>query len=312
MGRTTATAVLILALAGGAGAGTEGGPLQGRGMIRPEAEITLAPRSGGLVTSVPLIEGDPASTGDAVVILDDAEEAVRAAVAKVDLESAELGLKKVKDGPRPEDLERAQALHEEAKAGLALAEKTLSSDLKLAEGGFLSELGRQRSERALEAARAQTESRRLDLVILGKGPRAEDVRLAEIEVERRRAQYAAALRDQARRRIASSREGKALVSRIWVEPGQWVEAGRTVAELVYLDRVRVEIDLQGPGAVAIPRGAKAKVRSPAFPGVVLEATVERVSPVVDPASGTVRLVVIADNPGHRVRPGVEAEVEIAP
>jgi len=138
------------------------------------------------------------------------------------------------------------------------------------------------------------------------------VRLGEIEVERRRAQYASALRDQARRRIASSREGKSLVSRIWVEPGQWVDAGRPVAELVYLDRLRVELDLPGPGALAIPRGAKASVRSPAFPDAVLDGTVERVAPVVDAASGTVRVVVIAANPGHRVRPGVEAEVEIAP
>ena len=310
MRRTIPVAALLLLMAGGAGAA--GGAVAGRGMIRPEAEIVLAARTGGLVASVPMVEGDAAGAGDAVVVLDDAEEAARTAVAKVDLESAELVLKKVKDGPRPEDLERARALHEESKAGLSLAEKTLASDLELAENGYLSRLGRQRSERSLEAARAQAESRRLDLVILEKGARPEDVRLAEIEVERRRTQLASALRDQARRRIASSREGKALVSRIWVEPGQWVEAGRTVAELVYMDRVRVELDIAGAGALAIARGAKATVKSPAFPGVVLDGVVERVSPVVDPASGTVRVIVIAANPGHRVRPGVEAEVEIAP
>ncbi len=308
MVRTIPVAALLL-LAGGAGA-AEG--FSGRGMLRPEAEIVLAARTGGLVTGVPLVEGDAAGAGDAVVVLDDSEEAVRAAVAKVDLEIAELNLKKVKDGPRPEDLERAKALHEESRAGLALAEKTLSSDLKLAEGGFLSELGRQRSERALEAARAQAESRRLDLVILAKGPRPEDVRLAEIEVERRRAQFDAAVRDQARRRISSSREGRAVVARVWVEKGQWVDAGKPVAEVVYMDRLKVELDLAGPGALSIARGAKASVKSPAFPGVVLEGAVDRVSPVVDPASGTVRVVVSAANPGRRMRPGVEAEVEIAP
>ena len=311
MVRTIPVAALLLLCGGAAGAGAEGG-FTGRGMLRPEAEIVLAARTGGLVADVPLLEGDAAGAGDAVVVLDDSEEAVRAAVAKADLEIAELNLKKVKDGPRPEDLERAKALHEESRAGLALAEKTLTSDLKLAEGGFLSELGRQRSERALEAARAQAESRRLDLVLLAKGARPEDVRLMEIEVERRRAQLDAAHRDQARRRISSSREGKALVARVWVEKGQWVDAGRTVAEVVYLDRLRVELDLAGPGALALRRGAKAKVTSPAFPGVALEGAVERVSPVVDPASGTVRVVVAAANPGRKMRPGVEAEVEIAP
>jgi multidrug efflux pump subunit AcrA (membrane-fusion protein) len=311
MARTAAVAVLLLLVAGGAGAASPGG-FSGRGMIRPEAEIVLASRTGGLVNAVSLVEGETVGAGEAIVLLEDAEEASRAAIAKVDLESAEIALKKLKDGPRPEDLARAEALFEESRAGLVLAEKTLASDLKLAEGGILSELGRQRSERALEAARAQTESRRLDLVILKKGTRAEDLRLAEIEVERRRAQHVTASLEQSRRRIAPSRKGRGLVSRVWAEPGQWVDAGRPLAEVVYLDRVRVELDLPGPGALSIPRGAKATVRSPAFPGSALEGMVERVSPVVDAASGTVRVVVFAANPGHAVRSGVEAEVEIAP
>jgi multidrug efflux pump subunit AcrA (membrane-fusion protein) len=309
MGRNLQMAAFLLL--GGSAVGAAP-PITGRGVILPEAEILLAARPGGLVTSVPLVEGDAAGPGDAVVILDDADEAAGVAQAKVELEKAELKLKAQKDRPLPEDVERAVAENDEAKAGLLLAEKTLSSDLKLAEGGFLSELSRQRSERFLESERARAEKKRIELEILRRGARPEELRAAELEVEARRTTLAAAQRMQARRRVSSTREGRALVSRVWAGPGQWVESGHTVAQLVYIDRLRVEIDLPGTAALSLPRGTKATLRSPSFPGVVLEGTVDRVSPVVDAGSGTVRVVVSAPNPGHRVRPGVEAEVEITP
>jgi HlyD family secretion protein len=305
--------VLVAAAGGGAAAARPGAAtLGGRGLLKPDAEIGLSARAGGLVTGIPRVEGDPVNPGDPVVLLDDAEERSRTALAKADLESAEIGLKKVKDGPRPEDLERAKALYDEAKAGLSLAERTLESDQKLAAGGYISELGRQRSERSLEASRAQVESRRLDLVILQKGSRPEDLRLQEIEVERRAAILAERQREETRMRIAGTRKGRAFVGRILVETGQWVEAGKMVADLVYMDRVRVELDLPGVDGLKVQSGAKAVVKAAAFPGVALEARVDRVSPVVDPASGTVRVVVVAENPDLAVRPGVEATVEIAP
>jgi HlyD family secretion protein len=315
MRKAAIAGVLLLAAGAGGGAaaaGPETEPIRVRGLLKPEAEIALSARTGGIVASIPKVEGDAAGAGEPVVLLDDAEERSRTATARADLEAAEITFQKVKSGPRAEDLERARALCDEAKAGLALAERTLKSDMELATGGFLSELGRQRSERSLEAARAQAESRRLDLVILEKSPRPEDLRLAELDVVRKRVLLEDREREEARRRIAGTRPGKALVSRVWVEPGQWVDGNRTVAELVYLERVRVDIDLPGAGALSIRRGAKAFVRTAAFPDIVLEGRVERVAPVVDPASGTVRVVVLADNPGLRVRSGVEAEVEIRP
>ena len=47
-------------------------------------------------------------------------------------------------------------------------------------------------------------------------------------------------------------------------------------------------------------------------GAALQGAVTRVAPSVDPASGTVRVVVEADNPSLKMKPGVEAEVEIVP
>ncbi len=323
MGRATAWSAAILgaALLAGGGAprppaaraeGGGGSPVLARGFLRPEALLRLTARTAGLVVSVAKIEGDRVEPGEPLVLLDDADEAILVALARNDVETAELNLRKIRSGPRPEDLERARAFLEEGKAGLELAERTLEADMKLFEGSIISDLSRRRSERSLEAARAVAEARRLDLAIMEKGARPEDLRLAEVEVERQKSRLAQREREQARTRIAGRREGPALVSRILVEEGQWVEAGREVAELVYMDRLRVEMDLSGAAADRVARGGRAVVRSARHPGVELEAGVARVSPVIDPASGTVRVAVEAANPGHRFRPGEEAEVEFRP
>jgi multidrug efflux pump subunit AcrA (membrane-fusion protein) len=76
-----------------------------------------------------------------------------------------------------------------------------------------------------------------------------------------------------------------------------------------MDRLKVELNLPGPEARGLARGAAVVVSSPAFPGIRLDGKVERVAPVVDPASGTVRVVVAAANPEHALRPGVAATVE---
>lgn len=309
----TAGVALAAAAAAGSAEAEDGaaGVLRARGLLRPEAEIRLVASSGGLVAGIERLEGDSVEAGQPVVVLEDAQEAADLAQARLDLEAAELGLTRAKSA-RPEELERAVAYHEEAKANLALQERTLKSDLELHAGGILSEIGRQRSERSVEASRAQVEVKRLELEILRRGARPEDIRAAEIEVDRQRGLVAMRERLAARRRIGGTRPGRAFVGRVWVERGEWLNAGARVADLLYMDRLKVEIDLPAAEGLRVKRGAKATVRSGAFEGVALPGAVTRVAPSVDPASGTVRVVIEADNPSLKMKPGVEAEVEIVP
>ena len=207
-------------------------------------------------------------------------------------------------------MEKLRAAKKESEAAVAFAERSLRSEQDLFSQGLQSELNRQRAELSVEQQRRILRSKELDLEVAEKGPRAEDLRKSEIEVERKRAAVAQAERGLAHTRVSGVRAGRAFVGRIWVTEGQWVESGKAVAELVYMDRLRVELDLPVEDALRVARGGKATLRSPRFPGVPLEGTVESVSPVVDPGAGTVRVVVAADNADLRLRPGVEAEVEI--
>ncbi len=309
--RVAVLGVAVAALAGGgAGAGPAPEPLVGMGLLRAESQISLRAGVSGKVRKVLRREGEALTAGEAVVEMDSAEAELQLALARCDLESAEIAARKVRDGARKEDLERARAFYHEAKAGQDLAERTLKSDLELHAAGMLSDLSRQRSERSLDAARAVAESRRLDLAIMEKGPRAEDLRLVEIDTERRRVIVAQRELEVARLRIGGGREGRAFVTRVLVEEGAWLSGDAVVAEVAYMDRLRVDLDLAAEEGLALRAGAAATLRADLFPGVVLRGRVIGVSPVVDPATGTIHVVVLADNPDLALRPGVAARVEI--
>ncbi len=314
MRRIGVVAAAVLLGGVGTGGAAEGGgtaPVGGRGLLRAEAEIQIHARVPGIVASIPRIEGDVVQPGEPVVILDDFDSRAELALARCDLENFEQEVKKAR-APRAEDLERYQALQKEAEAAVAFAERSLQSDEELFASGVLSELNRERSRRAVDGARLALKSRELDLEILRSGARTEDVRIAEVKVERQKVVVSQKERALAATRVSGVRPGKAHVGRIGVEAGQWVESGRAVAELIYMDRVRVELDLPAEDGLRVARGTRATLRSARFPGVTLEGTVDSAAPVIDPASGTVRIVLKAANPELRMRPGVEVEVEILP
>jgi membrane fusion protein (multidrug efflux system) len=308
--RVGAAALLVGAAGGAVAAGEGAAAFSGKGMLRPEAELSLLAQVSGIVASVPRLEGDAIQPGEPVVVLDDAVQASALAVARCDLETVEVELRKVRV-VRPEDLERARALHKEAEAAVAFAERSLESDKELNEHGALSALNLERSRRALDQATLALKSRALDLRLLEAGPRAEDVRLAELKVERQRLAVGQAERALALTRVSGVRKGRAFVGRILVQPGQWVDAQRTVADLIYMDRVRVDLDLPADVGLRVARGTKAVLRSDRYPGASLEGAVESSAPIIDAASGTVRVVIEAANPDLKMLPGAEVDVEIA-
>ncbi|MHC4922951.1 MAG: HlyD family secretion protein [Planctomycetota bacterium] len=280
------------------------------GLLQAEASLDLRNQVAGLVSSIPHREGDSVGGGEPIVLLDATDSQLHVDLAQVDLDAAEVGMKKVRQGARDEERRRHKALYEEALAGLELAEKTLKSDQELHGKAMISDLELTKSERLLAAARAKSESKKLDLEILEKGATPEDRLLVELELQRRKVMLDQRKNVLAKCRISGSRKGRAHVSRILVDAGQWLDAGTTVAEIVYMERVKVDADLPASEALSLESGTVAKITSEAFPGVVLDGRVERVSPVIDPASGSVRVIIMADNPELAMRPGAEVTVEI--
>lgn len=93
--------------------------------------------------------------------------------------------------------------------------------------------------------------------------------------------------------------------------GEAVTTGQLAFSVVDLGALRVEVNLPERDLSRLRKGQKARIRSEILAeGVEAEGRIERISPVVDPASGTVKVTVAID-PGQAVmRPGMFVAVEI--
>lgn len=95
--------------------------------------------------------------------------------------------------------------------------------------------------------------------------------------------------------------------------GQEVRADGADALLTItdLDTLWVLADVYEQDLGLVERGAKVRVRVPAYPGEVFEGEVAHIGDVVDPQSRTVKVRCVVPNPQHRLKPEMFAKVELA-
>jgi RND family efflux transporter MFP subunit len=93
------------------------------------------------------------------------------------------------------------------------------------------------------------------------------------------------------------------------EPGEWVEPGVAIFEVVDFDRVFVQILLSFEQALPLKLGQEVPVELPQLgAGPRVTGRVDFIDPRVDAASGYQRVKVLLANPGHRILPGTRAQV----
>jgi membrane fusion protein, multidrug efflux system len=138
---------------------------------------------------------------------------------------------------------------------------------------------------------------------------AEEAMEKRIELEVGKLQVASAQLALARKQIASPLEG-VVVSRNR-EPGEWVNPGEVLFEVVLMDPVLVEILVDGREGIRLRRGAEV--------GVVVNdlqdayratAIIDFVDPRIDASSGLMKVRILMENPEQRILPGMRAIVTL--
>jgi len=95
------------------------------------------------------------------------------------------------------------------------------------------------------------------------------------------------------------------------EPGEWVEPGAVVFEVVSFDQVYVQILLNFEQALPLVLGSEIAVELPQLPtDNVVTGKVDFIDPRVDAASGYQRVKILLANPGRRILPGTRALVAL--
>ncbi len=92
--------------------------------------------------------------------------------------------------------------------------------------------------------------------------------------------------------------------------GEAVTPGRLAFQVVDLNQLRVEVNLPEKDLARLKVGQTARIRSEVLEGIEAAGRLERISPVVDPATGTVKVTVAIDRGDTPLRPGMFVNVDL--
>ena len=94
----------------------------------------------------------------------------------------------------------------------------------------------------------------------------------------------------------------------WPVTGQQVGPGVNLMLLVDADPIKLRVEVIESEIGQVYEGRRAEVRFPAFSDEVFTGTIEAISPVVDADRKSLSVSVALPNPGHRLKPGMSAQV----
>ncbi len=101
------------------------------------------------------------------------------------------------------------------------------------------------------------------------------------------------------------------VANLAVVPGERVQPLDSIAEVVDLSRIRIEVQALETEVPYLEEGRAVRITLSAFPDTVLTGRVASINPVIDPRTRTARVTVVLANPDGAVKPGMYARVRIA-
>lgn len=187
---------------------------------------------------------------------------------------------------------------------------------KVEEGDLLAQLYVRAEELEMERAKAALQKREFE----NRGAQnlfadqliSEDEALArKIELRLARLQFEIAEEAVRLRQIRAPISGL-IVERNY-EEGEMVTVGQPLFQLVDISSIYIQVFVSVEEARHFPQGTEARLTFPELgeDGPMSKGTVDFVDPRVDPASGLLKIKVLASNEERVVKPGLRARVQLA-
>jgi RND family efflux transporter MFP subunit len=288
--------------------------LNSTGYIVAAHKIELAAKVVGKVAWIGVEKADMVKKDQELVRLEDDEYRAQLQQAKGALANLEASLARAMNGSRPEEIAKAKADLDNAKANEVNAKVTLDRTKKLVEEGVLSKQSLDDSQAKYDSTVAQTISffRTYDLAKLG--PRKEDIDAARGLVEQAKGQVALAETQLANTIIRAPVTGTILERN--VEKGEFVTTGFVgdkgakgyVVSIADLNDLKVEIDVNQNDFAKLGPHQKGIVTTDAFPDRKYDGVIDEVSPEANRQKATVQVKVKVLHPDQYLRPEMNASV----
>jgi len=288
--------------------------LNATGYIVAAHTIQLGSKVVGKVKWIGVDKGNHVAKDQELVRLEDDEYRAQVQQARGGLANLEASLARSKNGSRPEEIAKAKADLDNARASQANAKVTLDRTKTLVQERVMSTQSLDDAQAKYDSAEAQTISfqRTYDLVKLG--PRKEDVDAAEGLVEQARGQLALAETQLANTIIRAPVTGTILERN--VEIGEFVTTGMAsdkgakgyVVSMADLNDLKVELDINQNDFAKLSPSQRGVVTTDAFPDRKYDGMIDEVSPEANRQKATVQVKVKILHPDQYLRPEMNASV----
>ena len=288
--------------------------LSASGYVVAHHKIAVGAKVMGRVAWIGVEKGDTVQEGQVLVRLEESEFRAQVNQAQANYAAAQARLDKLRTGSRPEEKLKDKAAVMQAEANLKNAEAEYQRTESLFRSGVSSKSELDRALAQRDTAAAMVQAARQSSAMTDIGPRKEEIRAAEAEVQQMKAALDYANTQLAATEIKAPVTGTVL-ERI-VERGEMVSpsafggsgARTSVVDLADLTDLQVELDISQTDFARLKMSQRAEIIPDAFPNLRFGGFIEEIAPEANRAKSTVQVKVKVENPNEQLKPEMNARV----
>ncbi len=277
------------------------------GTVDPARRSQVAAEIAGLVVEMPARQGDEVPADGILCRLDPETLQLGVLQAEAKLAALQARHEELKNGTRPEALDKLKARFDEASAQFDRWKFEMERVEHLYDGRDSNEKEFVDAKAAYLVARGRKEAARADHELGVNGPRREVISEAEHAVAEQRAVVASAKADLSNATIRAPFAG--YVVQRTVEVGEWVAQGGKVAELIELSTVLLRVDAPESAMPYLTVGNPARIQIDALKRS-FEGRIKHIIPQADPRARTFPVEVEVDNGERLLAAGMFARVTL--
>jgi HlyD family secretion protein len=278
------------------------------GDISPLMQVELSPKVSGYLEKISVQIGDSVRQGQVIAQIDRAEfvQKVREVEAKV--AQAKAAADELEAGTRSEDIRQAEEAVKQAQSRYDNAKTTRERMDALYSRQIISKKDFDNADTECAVCEAQLSSNQEKLKQLKEGARREvreGSRAKVMEMEAILAQEQIRLQNT---QIVAPFAGE--IVRRNVDSGALISSSTPVVTLIHLETLKVVANVLEKDVSLVKPGMKAKILTEAYPEKPFEGTVVRINKALELATRTLQAEINIPNPGHLLKPGMFAKIEM--
>ena len=288
--------------------------LSASGYVVAHHKIAVGAKVMGRVAWIGVEKGNLVQQGQILVRLEDSEFRAQVNQANANLAAAQARLDQLKTGSRPQEKLKDKAAVLQAEANLKTAEADYQRTETLYRGGVASKAELDHAIAQRDTAAAVLDSARQASSMTDIGPRVEEIRAAEAQVQQMKAAQDYAQTQLAATEIKAPVTGTVLQRIVergeMVSPSAFGESGArtSVVDLADLTDLQIELDISQTDFSRLKMSQRAEIIPEAFPNLRYQGYIAEIAPEANRAKSTVQIKVKVENPNEQLRPEMNARV----